>query len=137
MAALEAHEVLGQPERVPRIHRDHFVDAVAEDEAAVEHRDVRVLERHELAVQIYDFAHVSFQDAHLKRSRRLSQPRPKMPAIGDLFQGYHREFAVRLAVELDAQHADLLARGDRREQRLLRFDASPSACRAQPFGTLR
>src|SRR5688572_12489120 len=40
----------------------------------------------------------------------------------DLFQGYHREFAVRLAVHLDAQHADLLARGDRREQRLPGFD---------------
>src|SRR5688572_26681543 len=40
----------------------------------------------------------------------------------DLFQGYHREFAVRLAVHLDAQHADLLTRGDRREQRLLGFD---------------
>src|SRR5688572_33350835 len=40
----------------------------------------------------------------------------------DLLQGYHREFAVRLAVHLDAQHADLLARGDRREQRLLGLD---------------
>ena len=58
VAALEAREVLGQPERMPRIHRDHFVNAVAENEAAVEHRYARVFERHEFAVEIYDFAHV-------------------------------------------------------------------------------
>src|SRR5688572_25944606 len=37
------------------------------------------------------------------------------------FQGYHREFAIRIAFELDAHHADLLPGRDRREQRLLGF----------------
>jgi hypothetical protein len=57
MAAPEAHEVLLQAERPLRIHGDDFVDAVAEDEAAVEHRDLCVFDRHELAVEKNDFAH--------------------------------------------------------------------------------
>ena len=34
-AALQAHQVLVQPERAARVHRDDFVDAVAENEPAV------------------------------------------------------------------------------------------------------
>jgi hypothetical protein len=58
VAPLETHEVLGEPEGPLRIDRDHLVDAVAEDEPAIEHRDVRLLDGGELAVQIYDFAHM-------------------------------------------------------------------------------
>ena len=51
-AALQAAQVLVEPERLFRVHRHQFVDAVAEDEAAVEHRNLRVGERQELAVEI-------------------------------------------------------------------------------------
>ena len=41
-ARLQPREVLGEPERRARVHRDHFVDAVAEDETAVQHRHARL-----------------------------------------------------------------------------------------------
>ncbi|MNC84696.1 hypothetical protein D3C83_02560 [compost metagenome] len=56
-AVLEPREVLRQPERATRVGRDHFVDAVTEDEAAIEHRDLRFFERQEFAVEINRFVH--------------------------------------------------------------------------------
>ena len=41
-AALQAREMLRQPERLAAVHGHQLVDAVAVDEAAVEHRDLRV-----------------------------------------------------------------------------------------------
>ena len=37
---------------LPAVDRHHLVDAVAEDEAAVEHRDLRLAQRQVLAVQV-------------------------------------------------------------------------------------
>jgi len=51
-AVLQAPQMLGEPERVARIHRNHLVNAVAENEAAIEHRNAGLLDRHEFAVQI-------------------------------------------------------------------------------------
>ncbi|MNC86359.1 hypothetical protein D3C83_20130 [compost metagenome] len=56
-AVLEAPQVLGQPECMARVDRNHFVDAVAKNEAAVQHRYPGLLQRHELAIQINDFTH--------------------------------------------------------------------------------
>src|SRR5215471_1015079 len=56
-AALQALEVLGHPERAPGIDRYDFIDAVAEDEPAVEHRDTRLGGGQEFTVQINDLAH--------------------------------------------------------------------------------
>ena len=41
------------------VDRHDFVDAVAVDEAAVEHRDLRIGERQELAVQVDDLRSAS------------------------------------------------------------------------------
>ena len=49
-AGPQSQQVLGEPERMPRVHRDHFVHAVAEDEAAIEHRDPGLFDGHEFAV---------------------------------------------------------------------------------------
>ena len=43
-AVLQAREVLRQPERLAPVDGDELVDAVAVDEAAVEHGDLRVLD---------------------------------------------------------------------------------------------
>jgi len=50
-AAVQPGHVLGEPERPAGIHRHHFVDPVAEDEAAVEHADLGVAQGAELAVE--------------------------------------------------------------------------------------
>ena len=50
-AALQARQVLVHPERHARIHRHQLINTVAEDEAAVEHRNARLLDRHELSIQ--------------------------------------------------------------------------------------
>jgi hypothetical protein len=50
-AALQAREVLVDAERHARVDRDQLIDAVAEDEAAVQHGDLRFLDRHEPSVQ--------------------------------------------------------------------------------------
>jgi hypothetical protein len=71
-ARLQAVQVIVEPERLLRIHRHQFVDAVPEDEAAVEHGNLRLGQRQELAVEV---------GAHLANISRIeSQPRPKMPA---------------------------------------------------------
>src|SRR6266853_4147165 len=49
---LEPGQMLLEAERPPRIYRDHLVDTVPEYEAAVEHRNLRLLDRHELAVEM-------------------------------------------------------------------------------------
>jgi len=51
-AALEAAEVAVEAERPAVVHRHHLVDAVAEDEAAVEDRDLRLRQRQPFAVQV-------------------------------------------------------------------------------------
>ena len=53
-AALEALEVVSQPERMALIDRHHFVDAVPEDESAVQDRDAGFGKRHVAAVQVDD-----------------------------------------------------------------------------------
>ncbi len=101
-AALQAAQMLGQAERAPRVGRDHFVDAIAEYEAAIKRRDLRFFDRHEFAVQICRFIHAgpladtmggdpleSTPARWMKRhqrnsSRSVSQPRPRMPATGTL-----------------------------------------------------
>ncbi|MNC97953.1 hypothetical protein D3C83_157800 [compost metagenome] len=50
-AALQARQMLVQPERHARIHRHQLVDAIAEDEAAIEHRHHGLADRDELSVQ--------------------------------------------------------------------------------------
>jgi hypothetical protein len=51
-AALQAGEMLRQAERLAAIDGDEFVDAVAEDESAVEHGNLRVLDGEKRAVQV-------------------------------------------------------------------------------------
>jgi hypothetical protein len=51
---IAALEVLAPVQHHAAIHRDHFVDAVAEDEAAVEGRDGDAVERQQLAVEVRD-----------------------------------------------------------------------------------
>src|SRR6185369_11439481 len=84
-AALEAREVLVEPERHARVHRHHFVDAIAEDEPAVEHRDRRLFDGKELAVQV-DQAHSTLTSFVVRRyfthRRSVSHARPSSPAAG-------------------------------------------------------
>ncbi|MNT16424.1 hypothetical protein D3C72_1515260 [compost metagenome] len=49
--ALEARDVFIEAEGRAEVDGDHFVDAVAEDEAAVEDADLRVAQRGEFAVE--------------------------------------------------------------------------------------
>ncbi len=84
--ALQALEVLARAQCSAVVDRDHLVDAVAEDEAAVEGRDGDALERHQVAVEVGD-ARVGggFGPLHgdrRKRSLRVSQPRDRKPATG-------------------------------------------------------
>jgi hypothetical protein len=51
-APAEARHVLVEAEQLPRVDRHHLVDAVAEDEAAVENRDLRLGERKVFAVEV-------------------------------------------------------------------------------------
>jgi hypothetical protein len=44
--------VSAKTKRLARIDRDHLVNAVAENESSIEHRNDRVFDWHELAVQI-------------------------------------------------------------------------------------
>src|SRR5204862_5164778 len=69
-AALQPREMLFEAKRHLGVHRHHFVDAVAEDEAAVEHRHLGIRERQEFAVQ----------ENYLIHSLSVSQARPKRPA---------------------------------------------------------
>src|SRR5438874_9630601 len=71
-AALEACEMLVEPERHLGIHRDDFVDAIAEDEAAIEHGHLGLGERQILAVQQ--------NRRYLIHSLSVSQARPSRPA---------------------------------------------------------
>ena len=52
--ALQPLEMLAPAQHHAVVHRDHFVDAVAEDEAAVERRDGDAVDRQELAVEMGD-----------------------------------------------------------------------------------
>src|SRR3569623_591407 len=71
-AELQATQVRVEPEGLPRIHRDQFVDAVTKDKATVEHRHLRLGERQELSVQV---------DAQFANSSRIeTQTRPNRPA---------------------------------------------------------
>src|SRR5262249_32041676 len=89
--ALQALEVLAPAQRHAAVDGNHLVDAVAEDEAAVERRDRDTLERHELAAEAraagvgHQLA-VEVRDAGVghqrKRSLRVSQPRERNPATG-------------------------------------------------------
>jgi hypothetical protein len=51
-AAAEPDEVLVEAEQLLLVDRHHLVDAVAENEAAVEHRDLRFGERQVFAVEV-------------------------------------------------------------------------------------
>src|SRR5512141_1815356 len=44
--------MLGETKRTSRINWDHFVGAVAENEAPVQNGDLRLLDRHQFAVEI-------------------------------------------------------------------------------------
>src|SRR5574341_185722 len=106
-AALQPPEMLGQPERAPRIDRDHLVDAVAEDESAIEHGHARLIEQQKFSIDVGDIAHsgpvvgggagagVTSLPAslhlvkcrlraafHRNSIRSASHPRPKTPASG-------------------------------------------------------
>src|SRR5271169_771490 len=59
-----------QAKGAARIHRDHFIYTVTENEAAIQYRDARFFDGHELAVQIY--RHVA---PYWKSRRMLSHPR--------------------------------------------------------------
>ena len=61
-AALQARQVMRQAERLAAVDGHELVHAVAVDEAAVEHRDVRVGERQELAVEVDDLVGVGHRD---------------------------------------------------------------------------
>lgn len=55
-AAVQPRQVLRQPERLApaafhRVQRHHLVDAVAEDETAIEHRHARLGQRHPLLLR--------------------------------------------------------------------------------------
>jgi hypothetical protein len=76
--ALQAGEVLVEAESDARVHRHELVDAVAEDEAAVEHRHLRFLERHQLAVEENQVA--AFYLIHWNHSLSVSQALPSNPA---------------------------------------------------------
>ncbi len=51
-AAVQAREMLIETEQLAFVGRHDFVDAVTENEAPVEHRDLRVAQRAVLAVQV-------------------------------------------------------------------------------------
>src|SRR5262249_25502495 len=83
-ASLQAREMMREAERLAAIHRNELVHAVAVDEAAVEHRDVRLRDRQGLAVEVDDLvvvAHLSLP-YFLNHKRTLSHVRPKKLASG-------------------------------------------------------
>src|SRR5262249_51783944 len=80
-AALQSPQVLTQTERVARIDGNQFVDAVAENENAVQHRNPRFFERHEFTVEVNDIRSHLYV-FYLKSSLIESQPRPNIPASG-------------------------------------------------------
>ena len=63
-----------QAEERAAVDRDHLVHAVAEDEAAIEHRDLRFGERHELAVQVAGLRH-GVLPLHFLNHSRMAVPR--------------------------------------------------------------
>ena len=106
-AALQAREVLRHPERCALIDRDQLVDAVAVDEAAVQHRNLRVGEGEKLPVEVDGHRVLSEEALRARRAapsargprgrrtkfasggshqwnhnRTLSHARPKMLAAG-------------------------------------------------------
>src|SRR5256885_1175155 len=108
-------------------HRYHFINAVTKNKTTFGDRYARVLEPHELAIEIYGLAHLFLTLVIVARSFE-QQPQTVPSAAenacdGNLLQGYHRELAIGFAFELDSKHADFLSGGNRREQRLLCFDA--------------
>jgi len=79
VASLQPLEMLSAPQHRPLVDGDHLVDAVAEDEAAVERRDRDAIEGRELPVEVRD---VGCHGDHLNLSRRVSHPRDRNPATG-------------------------------------------------------
>ena len=114
-----------------RIDRDHLVDAVAEDEAAVEHRDPRLRQRHELAVQIDDLT--SFTSSN---QRRMRIPAAAEDA-GDAARSPARPADIRRSACPPASACSVptsCPARDRREQRLARCIDALSLS-ASPFGS--
>ncbi len=56
-ALLQPRQVLFETEGLPRIHRDHLVDAVAEEEAAVHDRNLRPVGGQPFAIEEYPRCH--------------------------------------------------------------------------------
>src|SRR4029079_17094361 len=83
-AVRKPREMLRHPERLAGVHRHHFVDAVAVDEGAVEHGDLRVAERQEFPVQVNHSVGVDhdFPWWLVNQSRTVSTARPKRLASG-------------------------------------------------------
>ena len=67
--ALQPVQVLLEAERALAIGRDHFVDAVAEDETAVQHRYVSLRKRQILAIQVAQGVVGSHRDPFLEPAR--------------------------------------------------------------------
>ena len=53
-AALQPREMMRQAERLAGVHGNQFVNAVAEDEAAVEDRDFRLAQWNEFTIEKHD-----------------------------------------------------------------------------------
>src|SRR3954471_22153809 len=84
-----------EPEGRTRIDRHEFIDAIAENEAAVEHRDFRFFDRHEFAVK--EHCHwsasltLSTASVYPTLVRRYRPPRPiPGPSPGTLRAASHR-----------------------------------------------
>src|SRR5690606_12529431 len=93
-AALEPRQVLGPAERASAVDRHDLVDAVAEDEAPVEHRDPGFLDGEEVAVQVDDLLRAHFDLANIIRT--LSQARPNQPACSTAFRATSGRSAITL-----------------------------------------
>ena len=84
-AALEPREMLRPPKRHALVNRHDFIDAVAEDEAAIQHRHLRLRQRHELAIEIdglFLLGHATVRSCDVIRvgNRRHSKRRRPIPA---------------------------------------------------------
>jgi hypothetical protein len=119
--------VLLEAEGPPRIHGDHFIHAVAEEEAAIHDRDTRGLGRKPFAVEEYP-AHSLEQQADVvpQAAEEAGQ--------GHRALRHHRILAPGLAIHGQLERADLAAGGDRRNQGL-RLTSWAATLSAMPRGT--
>ena len=138
-AALQPREVMRQAERLAGVDGNQFVDAVAEDEAAVQHGHFRFAQRDELAVQerrsdrdrTWSGAVLGMRrlrQERLNHRRIVSHARPKNPAGRHFLQRDQRKLGDGLAIERDLHRCRRAARARSAPPAAPAPPSSASAC---------